>query len=354
MYYVGLDLHKRYVTACALDSAGQVVAVERRLGTSLEALLDFLKVLEGSVIVAVEATLHWAWVHDQLSAVGYAVVVAHPQQVKLICHARCKTDPIDARKLADLLRTNLLPAIWVPDAETRALRQLLRGRAFLVRLRTRLKNRIHGYLAEQNERVGVSDLYGRAGRAWLATVALPPVVREQVELLLELIDHLTERLGRLDRRIRHRVALSAEAKRLMTIPGVGTYGALLILAELGSISRFSSAHAVACYAGLVPSTRSSGGKTAHGSVGPAGSHWLKWILIEAVQTLKRQPGPVRDQYERLLRAKGKQKATVAAARKLATYIYWMLYEGWSYDEWLEQHMTTKREGRPVQTLASVA
>jgi len=354
MYYVGLDLHKRYVTACALDSAGQVVMTERRLGTTLEALLGFLRALEGPVTVAVEATLHWAWVHDQLSTVGCTVVVAHPQQVKLICHARCKTDAIDAKKLADLLRSNLLPAIWVPDAQTRARRQLLRGRAFLVRVRTRLKNRIHGYLAEQNERVGVSDLYGHAGRAWLATVALPPVVREQVELLLELIDHLTERLGRLDRRIRHRVALSAEAKRLMTIPGVGTYGALLILAELGAISRFSSAHAVACYAGLVPSTRSSGGKTAHGSVGPAGSHWLKWILIEAVQTLKRQPGPVRDQYERLLRAKGKQKATVAAARKLATYIYWMLYEGWSYDEWLEQHMRTKREGRPVQTLASVA
>ncbi len=157
-----------------------------------------------------------------------------------------------------------------------------------------------------------------------------------MELLLELIDHLTDRLTRLDRRIRHRVALSAEAKRLMTIPGVGCYGALLILAELGPIARFPSAHAVACYAGLVPSTRSSGGKTAHGSVGAAGSHWLKWILIEAVQTLKRRPGPVREHYERLLRAKGKQKATVAAARKLCCYLYWMLLRGWSYDEWLRQ------------------
>ncbi len=98
MYYVGLDVHKRYVTACALDSAGQVVAVERRLGTTLEALLGFLRVLEGPVTVAVEATLHWAWVHDQPSTAGYTVVVAHPQQVKLICHARCKTDPIEAQK----------------------------------------------------------------------------------------------------------------------------------------------------------------------------------------------------------------------------------------------------------------
>jgi len=354
MYYLGLDLHKRYVTACALDSAGQVVAAERRLPTTLDALLGFVEALGGPATVAVEATLHWGWVHDQLTAVGYPVVVAHPQQVKLICHARCKTDPIDAKKLADLLRTNLLPAIWVPEAETRARRQLLRGRAFLVRLRTKLKNRIHAYLAEQNERVEATDLYGQAGRAWLATVPLPREVREQVELLLELVDHLTDRLRRLDRRIRDRVTLSAEAKQLMTIPGVGPYGAWLILAELGPIDRFPSAQALASYAGLGPSTRSSGGKTAHGSVGMAGSHWLKWILIEAVQTLQRRPGPVREQYERLLRAKGKQKATVAAARKLATYIYWMRREGWTYEQWLAQHQTAKREGRPIHSLATVA
>jgi hypothetical protein len=83
----------------------------------------------------------------------------------------------------------------------------------------------------------------------------------------------------------------------------------------------------------VPSTRSSGGKTAHGSVACAGSGWLKWILIEAVQTHKQVPGPVRFHYERLLRAKGKPKATVAAARKLCTYIYWMLREQRTYPEW---------------------
>src|SRR5437763_28601 len=95
-----------------------------------------------------------------------------------------------------------------------------------------------------------------------------------------------------------------------------------------------------------------GGKTAHGSVGPAGSAWLKWLFVEAVQTLKRQPGPVRSQYERLLRAKGKPKATVAAARKLCCYVYWMMKEGRSYDDWLRQRQ--QREGRPIQAVASVA
>lgn len=352
MYYVGIDLHRRYSTVCVLDSAGAVVAESRRVPNEGEVILRLLGRLEKPVGVAVEATLHWAWLHDLLVREGYEVQVAHPHQVKLICHARCKTDPVDARKLADLLRTDLLPAIWVPDPETRARRKLLRGRAFLVRARTRLKNRIHGYLAEQNLRVPVTDLYGAGGRQWLEAVELPEESRTQVGLLLELVDELEAKVKRLDPRIRESVELTPEARRLMTVPGIGSYLALLILAEIGTIERFPTSHALARYAGLVPSTRSSGGKTTHGPVGPEGSGWLKWALVEAVQTLKRVPGPVRFHYERLLRSKGKQKATVAAARKLCTYLYWMLKEGWSYEQWLQQH---ERSGvRPVHSLATVA
>src|SRR5207247_9534101 len=126
-------------------------------------------------------TLYWAWLHDRLTAAGYQVAVAHPQQVKLICHARCKTDPVDARKLADLLRTDLLPAIWLPDAATRARRTLLRGRAGVLRTRRRVKARIQAYLAAESERGPGSDLFSRGGRAGLATVALPPAVRQEVD-----------------------------------------------------------------------------------------------------------------------------------------------------------------------------
>lgn len=330
MYYVGLDLHQRYVTVCAMDSEGQVVARQERLPTAPEPLRRWLQELGGPATVAVEATLHWAWVHDRLAAAGYPVVVAHPQQVKLICHARCKTDKIDARKLADLLRTNLLPAIWVPDPATRARRTLLRGRAWLVRMRTRVKARIHGYLA---------------------AVALPPAVRGQVDRLLVLVEQLDAQITSLDRAVRELLAETPQAALLQSVPGIGPFGALLILAEIGDLSRFGSSHELAAYAGLVPSTHSSGGKTAHGPVGPAGSAWLKWIFIEAVQTLKRQPGPVRRHYERLLVAKGKPKATVAAARKLCCYVYWMLKQGRSYQDSLRQR--EEREVRPAGALASV-
>jgi len=352
MIWVGLDLHKKYITACAMDEAGGIVAEHLRLPADAEALVTWLTGLGGPVTVAMEATLYWAWLHDQLSAAGLAAVAAHPYQVKLIWQARAKTDPIDARKLADLLRTNLLPVVWVPSLEIRAQRKLLRGRAYLVRLRTSVKNRIHGHLTAENCRTEVTDLYGKAGRAWLAAVELSEMGRIQVDLLLELVEQLDQRIKRLDRRVQQLVKGNPVAEQLQTWPGIGPFGAALLLAELGDIHRFRTSHEFAAYAGLTPSTQSSGGKTTHGGVGRSGSPWLKWILVEIVQHLKLAPGPVGEQYQRLLRAKGKAKATVAAARKLSCYLYWCLQEGWSYEEWLRQH--DKLEVRPVHALGSAA
>ena len=131
-----------------------------------------------------------------------------------------------------------------------------------------------------------------------------------------------------------------------------TVEAAMLVAEIGTIVRFRSAHALVAYAGLAPSTASSGDKTRHGGVGGAGNPWLKWLLIEIVQSLKLAPGPVGQQYQKLLRSKGKAKATVAAARKLCCYLYWCLKEEWSYDEWLRQH--EQLEVRPTQALGSAA
>ncbi len=221
MIWVGLDLHKRYITACALDTAGTVVAEHRRLPADAEALVTWLTRLGGAVTVAMEATLYWAWLHDQLSAAGIAAVAAHPYQVKLIWQARAKTDPIDARKLADLLRTSLLPTVWVPSPELRAHRKLLRGRAYLVRLRTSVKNRIHGHLTAENCRAEVTDLYGKAGRAWLATVALTKMGRIQVDLLLEMVGLLDVRVKRLDQRVQ-RLVQGGSPGRSCSRPGRGS------------------------------------------------------------------------------------------------------------------------------------
>jgi len=345
-FFAGIDLHKRYLTLCVLDPEGNVVVQHRHLTT--DGLFAVLAELNGPVTVAVEATLHWAWLHDRLVQRGYAVQVADPGQVKLICKARCKTDPIDAKKLADLLRSNLLPAIWIPDPTTRVNRKLLRGYAFLVRMRTRIKNRIHAYLAEIHLASPATDLFGKQGRIWIDSLTLPDEVRFQVEGLLELLDSLEVRIRKVAQRIEQRVDITPEAQLLMTVPGIGAKTALLILAEVGDIDRFPSSHHLASFAGLVPITRSSGGKTIHGSLPGSGSPWLRWALVETTQTLKMKPGPVRAHFIRLGRAKGNSKATVAAARKLCCYLFWMLKEGRTYPDWLQnRHSQPLLEVRPT-------
>lgn len=196
----------------------------------------------------------------------------------------------------------------------------------------------------------MTDLYGKAGRAWLQAVRLPEISRLQVDLLLEVLDTLDVRIKRLDQRVRRTVTQDATAERLQTVPGIGPFGALLLLAEIARIDRFASSHQLTAYAGLVPSTRSSGDTTTHGAVGNEGSPWLKWILIEIVQTLKLAPGPIGMPYQQRLRSKGKAKATVAAARRLCCYLFWMLKEGWSYEPWLRQH---ERGVRPEHALVSI-
>jgi transposase len=355
MTFVGLDLHKRYITACALDGSGAVVAEIRQLATTVETVLDWLGALPAPVVVAMEATLYWEWLVTRLQEAGVTAHVADAYQVKLIWQARSKTDTIDARKLAELVRTNLLPTIWLPDLETRRRRQLLRGRAFLVRERTRIKNRIHGHLTAENQLCPKTDLYGKAGRAWLAAVPLSPMLQAESERLLRLHDVLTREIQRLDGEVKRAARRDPIAGQLHTIPGVGVFGALFLHAEIGPIDRFPSSHQLAAYAGLVPTTRSSGGKTTHGPLAKSSNHWLKWILVEIVQTLKLAPGPVGTYYRHLLRAKGKPKATSAAARKLCCYIYWMLKEGWTYTEWLQQHQHNRRpEVRPTQRLGATA
>jgi transposase len=240
MTFVGLDLHKRYITACALNANGAIISEIRQLATTIETVLDWLAAVPGPVVLAMEATLYWEWLVSGLQEAGHTAYVADAYQVKLIWQARSKTDIIDARKLAALLRTNLLPTIWVPDVDTRRRRQLLRGRAFLVRERTRIKNRIHGHLTAENHLFPRSDLYEKAGRAWLQAVVLSPVLAAETRRLLHVHDVLTKEIGRLDYQVKKAARSDRTGQRLVTIPGVGVFGALFLHAEIGPIERFRS------------------------------------------------------------------------------------------------------------------
>ncbi len=328
MIYVGLDLHKEFSVLSVMSEKGEVLR-ERKLPNNGE-IKQFLHQFQEPVEVAMEASRGWYWLYDLLEQDGISVNLSHPLKTKAIASARMKTDKIDARMLAHLLRTDLLPLSYVPQREIRMKRELLRYRAALVRIQGGIKNRIHSILAKNNISHDFTDLFGKAGIAFLHSLTLPEVHRLAVEGYISVLEQTRAEIDKVSKLVKTTATEDAEATLLMSIPGISYYSALLIRSEIGDIKRFPSAKQLCSYAGLVPSTYASGNRMYHGHITKQGSRWLRWILIEAVIHSLYKPGPLHDFYHRLERRKGSKIARVATARKLLEWIYHMLKEGKTY------------------------
>jgi transposase len=207
--------------------------------------------------------------------------------------------------------------------EVRQLRALLRHRVQLVRLRTRLRNRIHAIVADHGHDRPAGGYWTGPGRAWLASLELPAVSRELVEDDLGLIDALQDRIDRADWEIRQRARSGPRVKVLTQLPGVGPFTALVILAEIGDVSRFASARKLASWAGLTPTVRGSDRVAHYGHISKEGSVWLRWVLCEAAQTAKRHP-QFAASFQAIAKRRGRKIATTAVARKLLTRAWHLL------------------------------
>jgi len=331
MFYAGLDLGKRHSYLAVVDERGRTVR-QGRVESSPEGLLWALSGLGGGLKLALEATRAWEWAYDLLSDQGLEVTLVHPYKTRAIASARIKSDRLDAHILAQLLRADLVARAYVAGKETRALRELLRYRAFLVDLQRAVKNRIHALLDRLLVRPPMATPFSRKGLEWLAGLQLPEPYGQELAGLLRLLSALRQELELVAGRVREAARRDERAILLTTVPGLGYYLALLVLAEIGDVSRFPTARHLASYAGLVPSTYASGGVVRHGAITKQGSRFLRWALVEAAMHAVRRPGPLQEFYRRLLVGKGAQKARVAVARKLAKAVFWMLKTGRSYKE----------------------
>jgi transposase len=272
MLYAGIDLHRKYLVVVVLDRGGAVVD-ERRLPNDAEVVRGYFDGLGEPVRAVVEAMGSWHWLYDVLTGEGIVTTLAHRLKLRAIAAAKLKNDQVDARMLAHLLRTGLIPAAYVAPPAVRTLRELLRRRAALAWIGTQLKNRVRALLAKRNvSLVGRSLMAGRT-RQELAALPLDAVARQEVTHCLALLDAVAGQVGELDAEIRRRARDDPQVTLLMTVPGigyylallimaevgevVGYYLALLIMAEVGEVDRFRSARKLASYAGLVPTTRSS-------------------------------------------------------------------------------------------------
>jgi transposase len=344
MRYVGIDYHKRYSVCCATDARGQQVRERRINGNSAAGFAQFFSELGEPSKVVMEACWNWGWLYDLLGEIPQVeeVILAHPYKTRLIADAQIKTDRIDARVLARLLRGDLVAQSHAPKAATRARKYLLRQRLFWVRLRTMLRNRIHAILDRQRglERPQLKDLFGAHGQSWLQKAQLPtasdqPLLGQDLEvmrLLSAKIKELAQLIGR---------SQSPEEKLLESLPGIGPIFSSLIATEIDGIGRFATAAKLCAYAGLVPTTHASGGRVFHGRLLWQCNKWLRWALVEASWSAIQCSGYFGSIYQ-AARARGKNPnlAATCVAHRLGQIIWRLLTEKRPYTETLPDRSDT--------------
>ena len=330
MIHVGVDLHQRFCYVTAVKATGEVLR-HGAVPNEADKLQQFLGALPEPAQVVVEACGFWPAFERSVRQHAARVVMVHPQRVRAIASARLKNDKVDSATLAHLSRCDLLPRAWMADADTQQLRMRVRLRIALGRQRARSKNLLQGVLHQEGLRKPVSDLFGRRGRQWLQQAELSAAGRAVVDTHLRVIETLDALIAKQEVELKCMAAVDARARWLQSIPGVGAYSALVILAEIGDIHRFADKKSLASYAGLVPRVRASGGRSSYGGITRAGSETLRWILLQVAQSAVRHSDAVSRWYEHLRHRKRAQVAKVAVARKLLSCMWALLQHGVCYD-----------------------
>jgi transposase len=330
MRSIGLDVHQSFCQVAICESGKPRSA--GRVETSREALELFASSLAQTDRVALEASGPSFEIARILAPHIEEVLVVNAAEVRAISHAKVKSDSFDARTLARLLDAGMLSSVWVPPAPIAALRRRVARRAALVRQRTRAKNEVHATLVRcLLGRPPVSDLFTAAGRSWLAGHRLPEEEAETVAGCLRQIDFLDAEVKAIDAKLSEWAVGSLEAKRLMTIPGIGVGTAVALMAAIGEVSRFASPRELVGYLGLDPTVHQSGDLPArHGRISKRGNSQARSLLVEAAWVAVRSPGPLRAFGERVRARRGGQVAAIAVARKMATISWHLLSKGEDY------------------------
>jgi transposase len=323
--FVGVDLHRRRSVIVRTTGQGEVLEAVR-IVNDLDRLGDVMARAGEAPEVVLEATYGWYWAVDALQAAGARVHLAHPLGVKAFEYRRVKNDFRDAADLADLLRMGRLPEAWIAPPATRRLRELVRHRAKLVALRSHCKAEVHAVLAKCGVQVLMSDLFGLAGTELLDRLQLPAEYAARVASLRRLIEDLDFEIDLFTGLVRGRLVTDPGYLAVQQIPGIGPALAAVFVAEIGEVTRFSSAAKLACWAGMTPKHHESDSHVHRGAITKQGSRLVRWAAVESVKTVPRtsRVGQVR---ERVANRRGRNVGAVAAARVQLEYVFYALRDG---------------------------
>lgn len=324
--FVGLDYHQSAVQICVLDAKGSRL-MNRSVANDAATIAGIARVHGEPVRVAVEACCGAANLADELAAKQQLPIdLAHPGYVARMKRSPDKTDLGDAHLLADLVRVNYLPTVWLAPEPIRELRRLVRHRAQLVQRRQSVKLRIRGMLRENRLKCLEANAWTIKWFAWLKHEAsLSSSDRYLIEDHLEELDSLKRRIALAEARIADATKDDPIVAKLLTQAGVGLVTAVTMRAEIGRFDRFRNGKQLARFCGVTPRNASSGLRVADAGLIKAGNPGLRQVLVELAQRLiHRTSGRFANLAANMLK-KGKSKNVVVAA--IANrWVRWLYYE----------------------------
>jgi transposase len=334
MIIIGVDFHPEFQQIAFVDTdTGELE--ERRLHhpDEAEAFYRALVSQGKTVRVGMEASGHGRWFERLMSELQIELWIGDAAEIRTKRVRKQKTDRQDAQLILKLMLKDDFPKIWVPSWENRDLRQLLWHRHRMVQARTRIMNQLQAVAL--NEGLRCKKRLWRTERPRLESFNLAPWASRRRHDLLELLDRLNPTIAELSQAVEREVEKFPEAQRLATHPGVGPLTALAFVLIIGEAERFQCGKQVASYLGLVPLEDSSGNRRRLGHITKQGSSILRFLLVEAAQVTVRSLPEWRSRYFHLMMRRGRKIAKVAMARRLAVCLYWMMRQGWDYQQWIE-------------------
>jgi transposase len=330
MNHVGVDLHKNQFSVYWKKGEGKGIFKEYPM--TARGITEFKKKLDKETEVAIEATGNSKFFYDSIVQEAKKVRVINPLQFKVISESVKKTDRRDAEVIAEYLSKGLLPEVRVMNKETRELKSLIQTRDKLVKLRSALKNKIHGILLEHGIMSHREMFSSEKALEEIRNAAVSETSKFEIGIIVDQIKGLTESIKKIEDKIKEKGEGLKGQKNLQSITGIGKLSSTIILSNIGNINDFDDSRKLCAYAGLVPRVYDSNESIRHGRITKRGDKILRTTLVQVALVAIKYSPYLRNFYERLKHKKGSGKAIIATARKMLSIIYETLKNDWVFED----------------------
>lgn len=332
-FVCGVDLHSQSMYICVMDRNGEI-KLHRNMRNDFNLFKQLIVEYKDKISVGVETMHSYYWLADCCRQADIPIYLGHAYYMKTIHGGKSKNDKIDSKKIADLMRANLLPVGYIYPKEFRATRDLLRRRTRFMIIRAEAYAHIQTTFRQHCMNISPKDVKNKDTRRELITKIADPQIQSNIAMDLDVIDFLEVKLNLVEREIRAKAKLHDRTTHnlLLTVPGVGDMMSLVILYEIGDISRFTSPQKFSSYCRLVKCERTSAGKRYRGGNQKIGNPYLKWAIGEIIIHAPTTSPVIKNYYERLVNRLGKKKAMSVMNHKFGVAIYYMLKNKEVFDE----------------------